>query len=124
MAHRRWKLWVAGIALAQLLVIGVDVALLWPAPSEAERAAAMIKMGMPMRDFEQARARFPKSVGGGGNLLTDWKLFPDGSSIFVRFSRDVGGWPVELIDTTPAAPVHPLTWLRRKLARILPALAE
>ena len=46
MDRRRWKLWVAGIALMQLLVIGVDAALLWPMPSEAEVVADRLRVGM------------------------------------------------------------------------------
>jgi hypothetical protein len=46
MNRRSWKVWVAGIALVQLLAIGVEVAL-WPTPSEAEQMAAHIRVGMP-----------------------------------------------------------------------------
>jgi hypothetical protein len=53
MDSRRWKVWVAGIALVQLLVIGVEVALLWPTLSEAEQWANRIDVGMTWDQLKQ-----------------------------------------------------------------------
>lgn len=50
----RWKLWVAGIALVQTLVVGVDVVLLWPIPSQAEQFLARLHDGMSMGAVNEA----------------------------------------------------------------------
>jgi hypothetical protein len=81
-------------------------------PSEAERAAAKIEVGMTE---DQAAA-----VAGPVIYFTRSATFADGSTL----SLDIDPWDfrVTAIRTTPATPVPPLTRLRRTLARIVPAL--
>jgi WD40 repeat protein len=42
MKRGSWQVWVAGIALAQVLVIAAEVALLWPTHTETEENAALL----------------------------------------------------------------------------------
>jgi hypothetical protein len=130
MDRRRWKLWVAGIAFVQLLVIGADVALLWPPPpSEAERMAAHIRVGMPHDQVRRVLAWYKTfdtpEVGGRWGT---WCRFEDGSSLYVGVPG--GLWPrdttltVNSVCTEPPPYIHPLTRLRRPLARVLPFLGE
>jgi hypothetical protein len=122
MDRRSWKVWVAGIALVQALIIGVDMALLWP--SEAERAASRIRVGMT-QDQVLAQLEGRGSVSEGQLLLRPlpwiWQ-FGDGSSLVVLIPISEGRLVVATIHTTP--PVHPLARLRHTLARAFPFLGE
>ncbi len=145
MRHRSWKLWVAGIALVQLLVAGVEVALLWPTPSEAEVSATAIHPGMTIK---QVRVLIDDPNGIHDYGLGRGKLtycFPDGSELHVfgaalgsrdfrdrivisfgaaLASRDFLDGIVISTAFSPPDPVPPLTRLRRTLARAFPFLAE
>jgi hypothetical protein len=122
---KRWKLWVAGIALGQLLVIGIDVALLWPMPTQAEALFPLFCTGM-----SEAEA---KSVLGdgceGGEFCACAKMyarsFEDRSLLLVilREHKD-GTFTVSFAEVISPAPVSPLTRLRHILARLIPALGE
>jgi hypothetical protein len=127
--RQRWKAWVVGIALAQLLIIGVDAAMLWP--SEAEKALARIHEGMTMEEVE--------GILGGPAYRIMQSLTV---SVYEPIQR-VGIWKREvgtiiilfygIVDVDervcetsfqPASPIPPLTRLRRTLARIIPVLEE
>jgi hypothetical protein len=125
MKRRSWKVWVAGIALAQLLVLGVDVALLWP--SEAEQIASRLREGMTESEVEEAVG----GLGPGYVIRTGREIyhpsFDDGSSLAVVmvWSGRLGeGYRVGSFEVVPSAPAHPLTRLRRTLARAFPFLRE
>jgi hypothetical protein len=127
MNRGRWKLWVAGIALAQLLVLGAAVALVWP--SEAEWVAAKIEVGMRRDQVWEVVNPSPSAWQPPSTFFDEspWVLnYADGSILSVEFTQPVEGRPerVALVRTTPPPPVHPLTRLRRTLARIIPALKE
>jgi hypothetical protein len=97
----RWKLWLIGIALVQLLVIGVDAALLWPMPGEAERDATKLRVGMTARDVRDLidldEVAFYKlgskltllTLPPSGNLLTarPWNMFSVNRQTFSPMGR-------------------------------------
>jgi hypothetical protein len=101
------------------------VTVMWPMPSEAEQWASRISVGMTWEqvkntvpDFAEPRAStVPISLTGPFH-----RNFDDGSFLHVTLDEPSGR--VESIRTTPPPPVHPLTHLRRNLARIFPALGE
>jgi hypothetical protein len=120
-------MWVAGIALAQLLVIGVDVALLWP--SEAEWVAARIDAGMRRDQVWEVVNPSPSAWQPPSTFFDEspWVLnYADGSILTIEFTPPVEGWHarVALVSSTPPPPVHPLTRLCRTLARAFPFLGE
>ena len=126
--RNRWKLWTAGIALAQLLVIGADVAL-WPMPSEAEQRAASIDMEMkwvdavmPSATYGRSGSPWPHATFMADSDTCFWG-FQDGSQLRVTLAHRFDQ-PITSISTTPPGPIHPLTRLRRLLARALPFLGE
>jgi hypothetical protein len=116
--------WVAGIALVQLLVIGVGAALLWP--NEAEAAAARIRKGMTLSEAEEALGRHGGGLGGSMRAQGYQYPFEDGSCLTLSLVRSGlwEPWDVGAFWTEPPTPVHPLTRLRRTLARVIPALGE
>jgi hypothetical protein len=125
----RWKRWVAGIVLVQLLVIGVDLALLWPTPNDAERVAAKIEVGMTWdraRELMQPRLSVWQSPSTVAKDAPCRWSYEDGSGLII--TRDPTCQHVIEIDTTPPtlppATVHPLTRLRRTIARVLPFVGE
>jgi hypothetical protein len=138
MKRRSWKVWVAGIALVQALVILFDEAVLWPMPSEAEQQVASVAVGMSQWEvlvmFLSPGDHTPRHGRSGEPLPRTTIIadnysclleFQDGSQLHVTFGRRRGfDQHVTSISTTPAAPVHPLTRLRRTLARVFPFLAE
>jgi hypothetical protein len=119
--RRSWKVWVAGIALAQLLVVGVDVALRWPQqPSEAEREAAKIKLRMTQEQVVVA-------LGFEGPTFVYlappvWQRYDDESRLILAYDSFSGR--VISVDAFLPPPIHPLTLLRRTAARVLPFLGE
>jgi hypothetical protein len=122
----RWKVWLAGIALAQLLVVGVEVAL-WPTPSEAERLATRVRLGMTKDEARRALDGYdPYELRGWDSGF--WCHFADQSDLNVGLRRDAGPKgvrdTVSFIHTGTAPPEPPLTRLRRTLARVFPFLAE
>jgi hypothetical protein len=130
-----------GLAAVLLLAFGLGASLLWPTPSEAERMASQLRVGMTMGQV----GRVNEYLGGSDPLiLTSGRVvapgeftsrivfddpgrsergivFNDGSSIIITLSEN---GPVASIRTTPPEPVSPLTRLRRTLARALPFLGE
>jgi hypothetical protein len=151
MKRRSWKVWVAGIALVQLLVIGVDVALLWPEMSEVDELATFVRPGMTEEQVyglvgEHMPGRLVWVWGAVGRELwrpeTGWAevwtlrhrfaptlptdktrktLFFEDGSKLIVYFQ---GDNVISVDTTPPPPTHPLTRLRRTLAGVFPFLAE
>jgi len=61
-----WKLWVTGIALVQLLVIGVDVALLWPLPGRRNRRPNWSRWVWHFR--RRRRRNYSAPIGKEGSL--------------------------------------------------------
>jgi hypothetical protein len=126
-----WKVWVAGIALVQLLIIGVDVTLLMP--SEAELMAASLHKGMTQEQMwellgEPGKPRFWREHLPGRYAFRGYAfrcVFTDGSRLFVFvYSSDerLEDFRVAEVRINPPLPVPPLTRFRRILARILPFL--
>jgi hypothetical protein len=131
---------VTGIALVQLLIIGVDLALLWR--NQAEVAGARLSVGMKYLEAREtlwlAGGYLPKRLlrrkdewKKRQSGVQEWK-FSDGSAMRVAYETD---WSVDDsmtgVSTTvtsvfaiPPPSVHPLTRLRRTLARIFPALDD
>jgi hypothetical protein len=124
----RWKVWVAGIALAQLLVIGVDVALLWP--SEAKVAAERVRPGMSELEVSSSfDGRIYRQCVEALGYKAFLYQFADRSCLCVgmNWAETVDGehiFRVTSVRNSPPPPVHPLTRLRRTLARALPFLGE
>jgi hypothetical protein len=125
MKRRSWKVWVAGIALMQLLVIEIDAVLLWPEPpSEAEKWAERIRGGMSDADRV---ALFRHCCGGGGTLNSFVNLysFQDRSELVIGGMRGSDEMEeMQSVRATPAHPIPPLTRLHRALARVFPFLAD
>jgi hypothetical protein len=127
MKRRSWKVWVTGISLAQLFVLGADVAM-WPQPSEAERMAARLYIGMTeelaleiLRDCHGIHGK--SSTCRGGYFC--W--FQDGSRLSLGFECRVSlgqSYHVTTVRTDPPDPSPPLTRLRRTLARLMPVFGE
>jgi uncharacterized protein YndB with AHSA1/START domain len=124
--HRRWMLLLA-VAVFALLANGLAIAARWPTPSEAERKAALLRVGMSWDEtFVLMAPRWPMTYLGneaGTRLYIGWPQ-SDGSQITVTFVPvEEGGRRALSIRTTPP-PVHPLTRLRRTLARAFPFVGE
>jgi hypothetical protein len=129
---RRRRTLLLGLAL--LLVVGSVVAILWTTPCEADRKAALIRKGMTKRDVFDVmgpqspmddmltRIQDPELIRG---TELAW-LQEDRSALHVGFrSSEAGAEPVVVYTwTREPPPVHPLTRLRRTLARVLPFLGE
>jgi hypothetical protein len=127
--NRRRRTLLLGLALVAGLAGGIVATLLWLAPCDAERFAAKIGAGM-RRDEVLKVVNPPPSVWQPSSTFLDespWVLnYFDGSILSVEFTPPVEGgrvW-VTSVRTTPPPPVHPLTRLRRTLARALPFLGE
>jgi hypothetical protein len=125
---RSWKLWVTGIAVVQLLVIGVDMALLWPMPSEAEQLVVQIRPGMSANDVINLAGKYSgfMAVRDGPLLWASWH-FQDGSGFALDFKASLENHSVVILPVcyvSPAQSVPTQIRLRRTLARVLPFLAE
>jgi hypothetical protein len=123
MKGRHWKSWIAGIALAQLVVLGVVVAMLWPMPSEAEQAAARLCEGMKWHAIEESLRS--KQIISDRTSARYWWRHPDGSALLVSWDWDGAGEQILVsFRATAAAPVPALDRLRglfsRFLARVTP----
>jgi hypothetical protein len=116
MNRRSWKVWVAGISLVLLLIVGIGVAV-WPTPSEAQKKAAMIYVGMTESHLYETLNPLPPT---STSLKTHgaWR-FDDGSILNVGYDKEQR---VDWIRARPADP--PLTRLRRNLAGVFPFLAD
>jgi hypothetical protein len=125
--RNRWKVWAAGLALV-LLVVGVGVVSMWPTSCEAERKAALVHEGLTYQEVA--------GLIGEPNELIEWnhqksvrcKTFNDHSGLIVCFRLEKDGNNLVGFLTSarvsPPPPVHPLTRLRRTLARLIPALGD
>jgi hypothetical protein len=122
MKRRNWKVWVTGIVLVQLLVIGADVAL-WPVPSEAEQAAGRMKVG---ETLDETDLPFFSRMDAFGNLsgYRAQPAFSDGSSLELMVSFRQDGEILDSVEVLRPNPIHPMTRLRRTLARVFPYLAD
>jgi hypothetical protein len=133
---RRRKVWDAGLSLFLLLALGVAAALLWPLPSEAEQKAAIIQEGMvseKVAELLRGGMHVDSNLIPIGDLVygVDGPFYEegwtqnDGSTVFIKFKVvGVDHSRVASVCTTPADPIHPMTRLRRSLARFFPALKE
>jgi hypothetical protein len=130
MKRRYWKVWVAGIALVLMLLLGVVVSLLWPEPSgEAGRVAKQIHIGMmytdalAVLDLNKAKRELygPRDVDGAVKKTSASFTFEDRSEIMLQW--DLSG-RISLVSAGLPRQFHPLTRLRRTLARVLPFLGE
>jgi hypothetical protein len=127
--NRRRRILLLGLALLLLLAAGVGKATLSPMPSQAERRASTLRLGMTL---DQASSLCDKDnlVWSAITSLMSSRnsfhcRFADGSCLTVRGQRSWGDGPefrISSLETTP--PDHPLTRLRRSLARVLPFLGE
>jgi hypothetical protein len=111
--NRRRRTLLLGLALVALLLAGgVRVALLWPAPSDAEHWAVLIGVGLT----ESQELELERHYVGGKDSLGGWQFFyrfTDGSELSVKYYATGGA----RTHTFPPPPVHPLT-------RVLPFLGE
>jgi hypothetical protein len=124
---KNWKLWLAGILLVQLLVVGVDVVMLWPTQSYAEQAASQVKSGMTEDDVDKLISSYwvNTSMGRDTRVSDHVQLchrLGDGSILIVT-SDPRSGRVVSAHSWNPVK-THPLTRLRRTLAHLIPALKE
>src|SRR5258707_21583 len=118
-----------GLALVLLLAIGAGPVLMWPTSSQAERKAATLRLGMPLGEASLICEKDISVWSAITSLASPYRSFhcrfADGSKLTVRAERsreDVNTFLVSALQITP--PEHPLTRLRRTLARIMPALEE
>jgi hypothetical protein len=129
---------VLGIALVQLLIVGVDVAM-WPTFSEAKRAAVLVREGMT---FDQVQERigliqmYVDYASIAKEHPGEWispivsndylRKFPDGSKLILTIPWDEQMIPSRVTHLVIISPPHvpPLTRLRRTFARLIPALKE
>jgi WD40 repeat protein len=100
MKRRSLKVWVAGIALVQMLAIGIDVALLWPEPrGETGRVVSQIGIGMMYTDAVNPAGARPHTDAYGDPLpegavtrlgTVRWRLTGNQGGRFIRltFSPD------------------------------------
>lgn len=121
-----WKVWVAGIALVQLLIIGVDAALLWPTPSHAQQAALRIRVGMTDKQWREATKGL---IDGIPHSDCRWDThvmasyhFGDGSYLCVTIQPP--GGVVSEISVLQLEHVAPPPFWRRIMARLIPSLKE
>jgi hypothetical protein len=119
---KRWRLWLAGIGLVQLLVIGIEMALLWPMPSEAEQWAERVRTGITPQQRRELASALLFNVGSKSMGYLERYKFPDGSQL--SFIYDSYADEIRDVTMRPGEPVPPLTRLRRALARLIPALGE
>jgi hypothetical protein len=124
MKRRSWNVWVAGIALVQLLVLGVDVAMLPPTAFEAEQWADRIQQGMVDAQWDEVERRFGFGEAPFGSAGVFLHCFADGSRLTISRNPFGNGRPYVVVGTQPPTPTHPLASLRRTLARMLPFLEE
>jgi hypothetical protein len=117
---RRRRILLLGVALVALAFVGTVAVVLWPLPpSEAEQKAELIRVGMPRSEVNE--------LLGSSTRWTVANVFngKDGSQLVVVFPHRLDlGHCVVSFHTIPPPPVHPLTRLRRTLARALPFLGE
>jgi hypothetical protein len=122
---KRQRILLLGLAFALLLAVGVGVTAWWPAPSEAESAAARVEAGETWRRVatrENRTALFPVEFGKPDGKKRVELAYADGSCLTLTCDGRDG--TVISIHTTPPDPVHPLNRLRRTLARAFPFLKE
>jgi hypothetical protein len=144
MKRRSWKVCVAGIAVVQLLVIGADVAVLWPTPCEADKAIVRIHEGMSFRSAkETVNALFFSiywaKLGGdrrgwvceftfldGSHFVAGLRAPSDFQGIVDDFYADRVFLVLPFLEIRPPTPARgsPVATLRRTLARVFPALEE
>ena len=119
-------MWVAGIALVIVFAAGVGQSLLWPMQSEAEQKAALIHeemtwdqvlelLGPPWSRRDPPADEFGWYQGDKSFLKVAFGPSEEGVRCVVSISAD----PPLLYHR-----IHPLTRLRRTLARVFPFLAE
>jgi hypothetical protein len=131
---RRRLILLLGLAVL-LLALGLDTALPRPVPSDAERAAVKVEAGMTLPQAQEAAAAkapglIPHSSMWGPDPREEGPedylcFYGDGSALVITFgpARE-GGRRVVAVAPTPPDPVHPLTRLRRTLARAFPFLGK
>jgi hypothetical protein len=122
----RRRPWLLGLLLIVLLVGGSAVAVFWPSPTDADQWTALVHTGVNHQDLVRLFGKaweekgYPKDKDGVIKRESTWH-YPDGSTLTITFGPErEGKLNATSIQTTPAAPVHPLTRLRRTLARIFP----
>jgi hypothetical protein len=127
MKRRSGKVWVTGIVVVLLLAGGIVAATLWLTPTGtlAERAAAKVYAGMSCNELKQV---VPESWNLSMDIRShsEFCCFSDGSTLWVRFdsANNVTSMLIPPSLNPMPPPVHPLTRLRRTLARVLPVLRE
>jgi hypothetical protein len=84
---RRRRTLLLGLALVALLAGGLAVAVLWPTPSEAERKAALIQVGMTGEQAEEVLGPpngWDLLPSRQGRLEVAWHQ-ADRSAVFAQF---------------------------------------
>jgi hypothetical protein len=129
--YRRRRTVLLGLALVLLLAVGVGVgvAVLWPRPSNAERAADMIEVGMTLGQVQEVignpGASSLERVLAGKRVFTSnsWFTFSDGSTVVVAYRFD-GAIDQSVVVHFVSVPPRPLDRLRRTLAHLFPPLGK
>lgn len=86
--RKRWKIWAAGPALSLLVVGGAGISLCRLFPSEADRAAGQLWVGMPLEHFEEVLAREWPHQTVTDHVAAIELYFDDHSWLRVHFSLE------------------------------------
>ena len=125
--NRRRRTLLLGLVLVLLLAGGIVAAILWPTPSEAERMAALIQVGMTSEDVARllpGKFDFDVKSPEDDVFVFFEPTDPDGPAMYLTFAKS-GPRRVTAVWTTRGhSRIPPLTRLRRTLARALPFLGE
>jgi len=101
-----------------LLVIGVVIALLWPTPCEADRKAALIRVGMTRSQARELVSSDSIARVNEKMPTTGWH-YSDGSGLTIHCA---GSEPHHRVERIQIFPPDSLIRLRRTLARAFPFL--
>jgi hypothetical protein len=127
MTCRRRTLLLA-LAVLLLLAVGLGLAILWPMPSEAEKDAASIRVGMTPGQVHEVIETLPSTrlrlMSAGEDGVVIGISYDDESGMSIWYVGEGGSLRVREVEVFAPPPVHPLTRLRRTRARVLPFLAD
>jgi hypothetical protein len=135
--RKRRRILLLGLAVLVLLAGGIGAALLWPQPPcDAERMAALIRVGMTPEEVYDEQLHFNRSPEFGPLprpvfVIEDFgtkekEAIPqtDGSAVFITWDENGDDLRVAAVRARLPRPVPALTRLRRTIARALPFIGE
>jgi hypothetical protein len=115
-----------GLAALLSLAAVLGVTVLWPAASEADEDAASIRVGMTPDQVQEVVESFPDTrrrlMAAGENGEVIGISYDDQSGMSIEYAGEGESRRVRDVEVFAPPPVHPLTRLRRTLARVLPFL--